>query len=173
LPAGPAAALSRSAKEDKAVESRIEVNGLPLPALLLALLREDRWRHPGEAPLRRIIPFLVAPIDFLTSPEEMAFESSGHLADNPQLSTKFHEVRGRQAGEPVELPWRDVDRSLFVAINRFPGDDIGVALDYRTSVDNPRVIANDWGSGQECVWREVAPTFSSFVSALGLGSQSA
>jgi hypothetical protein len=73
----------------------------------------------------------------------------------------------------TELPWRDVDLSFFVAVNRFPGDDVGIALDYRTGVGNPRVIANDWGSGRECIWREVAPTFSSFVQALGLGSQTA
>jgi hypothetical protein len=85
----------------------------------------------------------------------------------------YHEVRGRLAVEPVELPWRDVDRSFLVAVNRFGGDDVGIALDYRTSASDPRVIANDWGSERWCVWREVAPTFSQFVHVLGMGSHSA
>jgi hypothetical protein len=147
----------------------MEVNGLPLPDLLVCLIRKGCWTHPGDARLREIIPFLVDPVDFLTSLEAMTRESSGHLADDPALAPVFHEVRGRQAAELIELPWRDVDRSIYVAVNRFPGDDVGIALDYRTSVDDPRVIANDWGSGQECLWRVVAPTFRQFAQSLRLG----
>jgi hypothetical protein len=77
-------------------------------------------------------------------------------------------VRGSRLRERVELLWLDADRSLFVAVNRRPGDDVGIALDYRTNVLDPRVVASDWGSGQACVWREVAPTFSDFVRILGL-----
>src|SRR5262245_27812504 len=114
------------------------VNGLPLPELLVTLIRDGRWAHPGDARLRDVIPFLVDPVDFLKSPEQMAFESSGHLADDPQLSAVFHMVRGGRAAGPVELPWLDADRSFFVAVNRVPGDDVGIALDFRTDMDDPR-----------------------------------
>ena len=148
--------------------SRPTVNGLLIPDLLVALIRRCQWVHLGDARLRELIPFLVDPVDFLTAPEAMARESSWHLADDPRLSAVFHLVRGGRVPEPVELPWLDADRAFFVAVNRWPGDDVGIALDYRTGSDDPRVIAGDWGSGQRCVWREVAATFSGFVRLLGL-----
>jgi hypothetical protein len=149
--------------------SRLAVNGLLMPELLVALIRDGHWVHPGDARLREVIPFLVDPVDFLNTPEAMTFESSGHLADDPLFSAVFHSVRGSRVVEPVELPWLDADRSFFVAVNRWGGDDVGIALDYRTDVLDPRVVANDWGSGRGCLWREVAPTFSAFVLLLGLG----
>jgi hypothetical protein len=149
--------------------SRLTVNGLLMPELLAALIRDGHWVHPGDVRLREMIPFLVDPVDFLRTPEAMTSESGGQLADDPRLSAVFHVVRGSRLVEPVELPWLDVDRSFFVAVNRWPGDDVGIALDYRTDVLDPRVVSSDWGSGRACVWREVAPTFSGFVLSLGLG----
>jgi hypothetical protein len=124
------------------------VNGLPMPELLVALLRQGQWLHPGDARLRRMIPLLVDPVDFLTSPEVMARESSGQLADDPGLAAVFHMFRGSRAAEPAELPWLDVERSFFEAVNRWPGDDVGIALDYHSGIDDPRVVAGDWGSGR-------------------------
>jgi len=152
--------------------SHAAVNGWPLPELLIALIRDGHWVHPGDARLRELIPFMVDPVVFLSTPERMAFESVGRLADDPQLSALFQIARGCRVAEPVELPWLDADRSLFVAVCRWPGDDVGIALDYRTDALDPRVVVSDWGSGQACMWREVAPTFSGFVRLLGLGRQS-
>jgi hypothetical protein len=154
------------------VVSHLAVNGWPLPELLVALIRDGHWVHPGDARLRELIPFLVDPVVFLSTPEAMAFESRWHLADDPRLSALFQIVRGSRTVGPVELPWLDADRSFFVAVNRWPGDDVGIALDYRTDALDPRVIASDWGSGQACIWREVAPSLSGFVRLLGLGRQS-
>ena len=59
-------------------------------------------------------------------------------------------------------------------MNRRPGDDVAIALDYRTSPSDPRVVGSDaWTSQHETgqiqyVWREVAPAFSVFAEALGL-----
>ena len=84
-------------------------------------------------------------------------------AENEQ----FHEYRSSLC-EKRDLPWRDVENSLLVAINRFPGDDVAIGLDYRTSKEDPRVIATEWIDGSECgcYWREVAPTLSEFVAQL-------
>ena len=60
-----------------------------------------------------------------------------------------------------------------MAVNRWPGDDVGIALDYRTGFDDHRVVAGDWGSGNSCKWRGVAPTFSAIVRLLGLDSPGA
>jgi hypothetical protein len=57
-----------------------EVNGLQLPNLFIGFLREGLWRHPGDETLRRLIPFLREPVDFLTVIEAMRRESTGFLA---------------------------------------------------------------------------------------------
>ena len=91
------------------------------------------------------------------------------IADDPKLSHVFRMVRGSKSVEPICLPWLDVELAVFVAINRVPGDDLGIALDYRTGAADPRVVASDWQPGAKgCHWREVAPTFSQFVQFLGI-----
>jgi hypothetical protein len=147
----------------------LSVNGLPVPELLCTLMRDGDWVHPGDARLRELIPFLTDPVDFLSTPEAMERESSGHMADDPRYSAMFHMARGSRVTGPVELPWLDVDRSIFVAVCRWAGDDTAISLDYRTDVIDPRVVASDLGSGRDYVWREVTPTFSAFVRLLGLG----
>jgi hypothetical protein len=146
----------------------IEVNGLPLPSRLVRLMGEDRWRHPGDEVLRRLIPFLTEPVDFLMTIEAMALESQGHVAGHPDSWSRegMKEMRGRHRNVP-DLPWLDVDRCVFIAVNRVAGADVGIALDYRTSVEDPRVVASDW-QDTEHFWRAVSPTFSEFVDALGL-----
>jgi hypothetical protein len=150
------------------IEQRPTVNGLPLPDLLISLIQHKRWVHPGDERIRELIPFFGEPVDLLQSVESMQRESSGFLADDPTMSTLFHEVRGSKANGRVELPWLDVEFAVFVAVNRFPGDDIGIALDYRTDSNDPRVVANDWGMDRGCIWREVTPSFSTFIQSLRL-----
>jgi hypothetical protein len=146
-----------------------EVNGLQLPPLFVQLLHEGRWHHPGDEALRRLIPFLREPVNFLTTVEAMRWESPGSLAEEPGLAAVYHVARSSKSVKPVGLPWLDVELAAFVAVNRFPGDDLAIALDYRTGSVNPRVVANDWHSrAGGCIWREVAPSFSAFVRALEL-----
>ncbi len=145
-----------------------KVNELPLPSLLVELLQKGRWQHPGDEALQRLIPFLREPVDFLTTVEGMRRESTGFLADEPRIAKVFHMTRGSKKGEPVCLPWLDVELAVFVAVNRMSGDDLGIALDYRTGKVDPRVVASDWDEGPGgCKWREVSPSFSQFVHLLG------
>lgn len=146
------------------------VNGLPLPKLLLDLTQRKLWKHPGDSAIQAAIPFLKDPVMFLSSIQHIAFESQGNLADDARYSF-FQEYRGTASAEK-SLPWLDVDRALFIAVNRDIGDDVAIALDYRSSYEDPRVVASDWSfhNGHSlCHWREVSPTFSDFVKLLDLG----
>src|SRR5688500_16298456 len=67
------------------------VNGLTLPALLISLIQQGRWLHPGDGVMLAVIPFLRDPVDFLDL-AGMRLESSGRLADHPDSSALFHEV---------------------------------------------------------------------------------
>jgi len=110
------------------------------------------------------VPFLREPVNFILSETHMRFESHGLGVGFPHM----REYRGTETAAQ-ELPWLDDDLALFFAVNREIGADIGIALDYRTSSSDPRVVASDWWSGdQSCCWREVTSTFSEFVSRLQL-----
>ena len=103
------------------------------------------------------------------SVEEMRRESGGFLADEPESAVVFHEARGSRSANPICLPWLDVELAVFVAVNRVSGDDLGIALDYRTGATDPRVVASDWDNAADgCYWREVASSFSQFARLLGL-----
>jgi hypothetical protein len=88
-------------------------------------------------------------------------------------SALFHVVRGSVVG-PGDLPWLDVEQAVNIAVNKRPGDDVAIALDYRTDPSDPRVVGSDAWTGHhetgrfQYVWREVAPSFSAFAEALGL-----
>lgn len=139
-----------------------------VPRLLTELIKTGRWKQPADEVIKNVIPFLQEPMDFLLDVEAMQRESMSLLADSPEMSELFHEYRGSK-GPERELPWLDIDKALFIAVNRVGGSDIGVALDYRTNREDPRVVASDWGSGDNTHhWREVESRFSDFVKKLGI-----
>jgi hypothetical protein len=144
------------------------INGLSLPPLLISLIQQEKWRHPGQDVLRTVIPFLTDKMDFMT-PEQRRFETEGQLAisEPPLMFPHMHQVRGSKMPTPVELPWLDVDKMVFLAIAKEIGVDEAIALDYRTSLTDPCVIATEW-MPEGCFWREVTPTFTEFVERIGL-----
>ncbi|QKW17646.1 hypothetical protein HUT16_05485 [Kitasatospora sp. NA04385] len=148
----------------------LTVRGLALPAQFVSLLAQGRWRHPGSATIAGVIPWFEDPLVFLGSTAEMERESRSMdmFADDPSYAF-FREVRGSALDTPVELPWLDVEQAVLIAVNRMPGDDVALALDYRTDPLDPRVVGSDfWTNPRLCNWRVVAPAFSVFAANLGL-----
>ncbi|WP_243712972.1 hypothetical protein [Actinomadura sp. 6K520] len=143
-----------------------------LPTLLVQLLETGQWRHPGDGVLREVMPWFEDPLDFLTHYDEIRGESQSllhFLAADEITSELFRLNRGSTATAPVELPWLDVELAVLIAVNRHAGDDVAIALDYRTSTSDPRVVASDFFTDRRrCAWRTVAPTFSAFAAALHL-----
>jgi hypothetical protein len=118
------------------------------------------------------MPWFRDPLDFLASTQQMERESQAldRLIQDDEMAALFRLAREPVATGPVELPWLDVDRAFFVAMARHAGDDTAVALDYRTSSADPRVVASDvWANSAPYAWRIGAETFSEFVAALRLG----
>ncbi|WP_327411683.1 hypothetical protein [Streptomyces sp. NBC_01233] len=146
------------------------IRGLALPAQLSSLPATGRFHHPGDAELRRLIPWFESPLDFLTTTGQIESESGSldFFAGDPTYAF-FREARGSRRETPVELPWLDVEQALLIAVNRIPGDDVALALDYRTDASDPRVVGSDfWSDPPRCAWRTVAPSFSAFAAALAL-----
>jgi hypothetical protein len=138
-----------------------------IPESFRSLLAGRRWKHPGDAVISRVIPFILDPIDFLNTEDSILRESMGRLADEGSTSLQFKEKRGSSESREIILPWRDVEKSIIVAVNRNLGDDVGVALDFRTSVEDPRVIGMAWSEDYtSCDWREIAPRLSLFLEMI-------
>jgi hypothetical protein len=117
------------------------------------------------------MPWFHDPLDFLDSTEQMERESQSldRLIRDDETADLLRLAREAAATGPVELPWLDVDRAFFIAMAQYAGDDTAVALDYRTSSSDPRVVASDvWTSSAPYAWRTVAETFSEFVAELRL-----
>lgn len=148
------------------------VRGLRLPDTLIALLSAGLWRDPQEGALRALIPWFEDPLIFLASLDQIQRESRSLdlFADDEASAQLFRELRGSHVTHAVELPWLDVEKAVLIAVNRNPGDDVALALDYRTNPLDPRVVASDfWTNPRQCDWRVVAPTLTELVARLQLG----
>ncbi|MEY9842140.1 hypothetical protein [Streptacidiphilus sp. EB103A] len=147
----------------------LTVRGLPLSGRLTSLLAQGRWRQPDPVTLAKVIPWFEDPLNFLTSTAAMEQQSRSMdmFADDPYCAF-FRETRGSISSTPVELPWLDVEQAVLIAVNLMPGDDVALALDYRTDPLDPRVVGSDfWTNPSLCEWRTVAPAFSVFAADLG------
>jgi hypothetical protein len=156
--------------QDGPPRSSPHVRGLPLPGLLAQLLVAGLWQHPGDEVLRHAMPWFEGPVDFLASTEGMDRESRSldQFAQHERSSRFFRVTHGTPAGETA-LPWLDAELAVVIAVNREPGDDVAIALDYRGDPANPAVVASDvWTEPGAYLWRSVAPSFQAFAAALGI-----
>ncbi|MEV6173054.1 hypothetical protein AB0L99_33200 [Streptomyces sp. NPDC051954] len=152
------------------VMEHVMVRGLTLPARLMTLLDQGRWRHPGDAGMARLIPWFESPLDLLANTDQMERESrSLDTFDDEPYSAFLHVAWGSSRETPVELPWLDVEQEFFIAVNRVLGDDVALALDYRTDPADPRGVGSYVSTNLVVYkWRVVTPMFSAFVAASSL-----
>ena len=152
------------------------VNGLVLPTLMKRLLQLGKWVHPGDDVLHELMPWGSDAFDLLDM-DGMKRESQFGLAKRGGVDLFFREASERLLTQRVPpLPWLNTDMAVMIACNREPGADVGICLDYRTDANDPRVVASHWPESLSSesyedfghFWREVTPTFSEFVKAVGI-----
>jgi hypothetical protein len=144
------------------------VNGLPLPPLLISLLREGRWKHPGHMFLQHLMPTLKEKVEFIGLERIGSFiEAQFEFAEHPFLSPRWRYACGSKSATPLALPWLDLEKAVDIAEAVERGADTLIVLDYRTSISDPRVLTNEWGQDGN-IWYEMDPTFTEFVARLGL-----
>ncbi len=138
-----------------------------MPSLLIELSAQGRWCHPGNDTLRRLAPFIHEELELVSI--DSLCPGLSLLDRDAAEDSMFCEYRGSLVSEPRQLPWIDVEQTVLIAVNKMPGDDVALGLDYRANSTDPPVVANDWhGPSPGCIWREVARSFSEFCMAAGL-----
>jgi hypothetical protein len=136
------------------------VNGLPLPRELIALITAGWWRCPTHlAGVDRLFP----------DRGELCLYSVGLMQSE---SAGFPVVWSTMwLGEPdPEHPPGDIDpRRMVIIADLGIGYDQPIALDYRLSLESPRVLTLQWSArGHENRWIEIAPDFETFARLIGL-----
>jgi len=138
------------------------INGLPLPGDLLALMEAGRWKAPMDCSgVNRLFPENGGL--FLYSIELM--ESETRTLFDPQLRcSAWHGVP-----DPDNPPGNIEPRLAVFVADLGHGFDQPIALDYRVSRDQPRVITLRWGNrGEQNRWVVLAPDIRAFAELVGL-----
>jgi hypothetical protein len=164
---GPVTSPDASVDPDEPADT---VRGLRLPQLLLDLIADGRWRQPDDDALAAAVPWFEDPLDLLTDVAAIRRQSRS-LDDlgGEDLGPLFRQTPGSTAAAAVELPWLDTEQAVLLAVCRHAGDDVAIALDYRTGPDGPRVVGSDiWTDPRAYTWRVAAPSVPAFAAALGL-----
>lgn len=135
-----------------------------IPILLQTLIQTGSWQHPGDDVLRQLIPRLTDPVDFRNwVPQNTVADEIASFSARDLETFKLY----RNTDEPHRpLPWLNADQAVFIAVNRIPGDDVAIALDYRDSVDEPTVVASFWPENKYHEWFKVSESFDDFARSL-------
>jgi len=136
------------------------INGLPLPHDLLAMAKSGRWRCPAD----------LSGVDRLF-PERGEFTLYSLEYMRTENSFWIHETSPTFLGAADSSnPPGDIDPERSILIGDLGiGYDQPIALDYRLSSTEPRVLTLRWGAtGQGNRWVEIAPSIQTFATLLGL-----
>ncbi|HEY7315357.1 MAG TPA: TIGR02996 domain-containing protein [Gemmataceae bacterium] len=143
----------------------VRVNGLPLPRLLVDLLADGRWASPDFAAVLQLFPeereFCPYALPVMQS-ETLGYQGQ---ASRMWLGT----------ADPRRPPGDLVPRLAVLIADFGIGADRPIALDYRVSLGQPRVVVLCWSAydpaipwGDDNRWVEAAPSFQAFAELIGL-----
>jgi hypothetical protein len=92
--------------------------------------------------------------------------NSEHLIKNKEIASIYGLASSKYLGVDINDPAiLDVDKAVIIAVN---WNEEAISLDYRTAVDDPRVMISIWEDDQKIRWKMIAPNFTAFVESLGL-----
>jgi hypothetical protein len=151
------------------MDNIILVDELPLPSYLVQLISQDRWKTPTDQTLLKQLTGFTGktPIDFLSVKNMIRADLLPHLIANPKMARIYGCASSSRTGQEIIEPGiLDVDKAIFIAMN---WDEEGICLDYRPSLENPRVVSGILEKNKNCIWwKTIAKDFKSFADDLGL-----
>ena len=146
----------------------MKINGLPLPSTLIKLLNQKRWTSAIDKDILAQITQAYAPQDFtFYGVDGMRSETASMV----QLyEDGYGEIYGHTHTKSQDKSSNDdllpVDKAIIIAGN---WDEEVICLDYRDSLDNPRVVCGYIRPNQnEAIWQVVADSFDEFAIMLGI-----
>lgn len=143
------------------------VNGQNLPESINNLIEAERWTMPSDQSLLNKLFGLAISTGYggptLYLPQQMQLETSNWI-DLAGTDSFLH-------GTPDidQLPG-DIDPANTVLIgDAGMGLDSPIAMDFRTSPTNPRIVLFVWTDPpKKSRWNQIAPNLSTFIDFLGL-----
>lgn len=144
------------------------INQLLLPRLLQELIEQDRWKKPIDVTVLEAITHSRNGTDFtFLDVRGMQRESYPiHLVKDGKLAMIYHLASSKLSGKPIDDEGvLDIDKAVFIAIN---WSEEAICLDYRSSHDNPRVVASVIKEDELSKWKIISPDFKTFALRLGL-----
>jgi hypothetical protein len=144
------------------------VNGMKLPARLVELMASGRWKRPADVSVLAEMTGAGLPEGFSFDPlEGMIRETSGmHKLPFEGYDYLYGYTSSRDLHAPRDPALLDVDYAVLIAGNH---DEEAIALDYRESLDEPKVVCDYWSRDDKGLrWKVIASTFDEFADRLGL-----
>ena len=138
----------------------------PVPLLLEQLIARQRWHHPGHEVIAKAIPFLSTTVNFIDSIDEMRLATSYY--EFIECADGGRSFDSRMVRLNADLPWLDTSKILVLAESHSSEPHAVIALDFRSDVKNPRVVASEQSYEKQASWQEIAPTFEAFVRKVGI-----
>ena len=142
--------------------SPMTIWGLPLPAALVDWIRRGRWGNEfDQGQVDDLFPDNAGLT--LYTPAMMEEETRG--CRNPEFQTPMWIGRADAAAWPGDV---DPLKTLLIA-DLGLGTDQPIVLDYRASLERPRVLTLRWSTGGvENRWVEIAPDIEAFARKIDL-----
>ena len=141
------------------------MTAVPLPPALREALTSESWKDPGPEALRRALGLSEqeGPLELLETPREMQDVLNQVIASNYPELPWFGMVRSSTELAGEDDPRVALDRVVFLAVSRYPGDDVFAVLDLSRSARAQTVWVLDWPAQGPSRWRPALPV-EAFVS---------
>jgi hypothetical protein len=152
------------------------INHLPLPALLLELIDQNRWGVPKNAGRKKWQNIFKGYIELsevcFWNLDEMQKKTDFLVKNSENYKTQFSKDWIGSLADKVHPKIFDAEKTIVIMdLIKSPLESDSsinpICLDYRTSLDNPSVIQYP-DDAFESYWDEISPTFEQFAKDLKL-----
>lgn len=145
------------------------VNGLLLPATLVYLLQQGRWKRPATVDRLAALTGVQRPEEFIFLDHAgMIRETTASRAIVDRSQGALYGLIATPHGDGLSFAC-DVLDVCHAVVLAMTWDEDFLCLDYRSHLDQPTVVVSRWSDEKSPPkWICIAPTFDSFAQQLNL-----
>lgn len=143
----------------------MKINNLEVPFQLINLIEKDMDLY-NLGRICNFFSFINYPVKFFDEVTTIIKLSAYDFFVNE----KFWAIKNGLK-EEIMFPFLDIKKSLIIGGNKYPGDDLLIALDYRGNANQPSVVATDFSHAEKhCYWRVIANNIDDLLSMVRISS---